>query len=136
MVALKRASAMARPDRVVVHFSKPPLLPCLLQSSWAETLPLFLICGTGCIRKRFWLVDADSFSARCPQLISLFGTWRRSAQAFRLPLCSAVASGTYLHTPQAAITDQRQEHGKRPSPRRSSKIKRLDFEITRSRLAD
>src|SRR5258708_8364358 len=125
MVALKPASAMCMPERVVDHFSKPPLLPCLLQSSWAETLPLFLICGTGCIRKRFWLVDADSFSARCPQLISLFGTWRRSAQAFRLPLCSAVASGTYLHTPQAAITDQTQVHGKRPSPTSASKFNHL-----------
>src|SRR5258707_6857032 len=136
MVALKPASAMCMPERVVDRFSKPSLLACLLQSSWVKTLALSLIYGRGCIRKHFWLVGADSFSARCPQLISLFGTWRRSTQAFRLPLCSAVASGAYLHTPQAAITDQRQEHGKRPSPRRSSKIKRLDFEITRSRLAD
>src|SRR5258708_19508509 len=116
MVALKPASAMCRPERVVDHFSRPPLLPCLLQSSWAETLPLFLICGTGCIRKRFWLVDADSFSARCPQLISLFGTWRRSAQAFRWPLCSAVASRTYLHTPQPPLTVQMPCHRKTPPP--------------------
>src|ERR1700736_1305412 len=105
---------MSMRDPAVALFQKEPLPPCLLQSSWVKTLALSLIYGRGCIRKRFWLDDAGSFCAPCPRLISLFGTWQRSVQAFRLPSCSAAASGAYPHTPRAAITDQRQDLGTKP----------------------